>query len=88
MLKNVPGCVTSSETVDSTSAMLLPTGRSSGGLRAPVCSATPTGGTWTPTSSMGGIGRCLNTRGKVVNAGVEPPLVSEKQIEMDPFNGN
>ena len=69
MLKNVRGCATSSGTVVSTSATLLPTGRSSGGQRAPACSVTPTGGTWMPTWSTGGIGRCLNIRGKVVTAG-------------------
>ena len=77
MLKNVRGCVTSSGTVDSTSAMLLLTGRTLGGRRAPACSATPTAGTWTQTWSTGGTGRCLNTKGKVVTAEVETPLVSE-----------
>ena len=78
MLKNVRGCATSSGTVVSTSAMLLPTGRSLGGRRAPACSATPTAGTWTQTWSTGGTGRCLNIKGKVVTAEVETPLVSEK----------
>ena len=71
MLKNVRGCATSSGTVVSTSAMLLHTGRTSEGQRAPVCSATPTAGTWTPTWSTGETGRCLNTREKVVTAEVE-----------------
>ena len=77
MLKNAPGCVTSSETVGSTSAMLLPTGRTLGGRRAVACSATPMAGTWTQTWSTGGTGRCLNTKGKVVIAEVEGRLVSE-----------
>ena len=85
MLKNVRGCVTSSGTVVSTSAMLLPTGRTLEGQRAPVCSATPTAGTWTPTWSTGETGRCLNTREKVVTAGVEAAPVRELYVYRKPF---
>ena len=80
MLKNVQGCVTSSGTVASTSATLLPTGRTLEGQRAPVCSATPTAGTWTPTWSTGETGRCLNTREKVVFAEVEAAPVRELYV--------